>query len=261
MPVKSPIPTNWDIPAEIRGRLGERAGKQRAMLAAGHLLLIVHVPPKADENERLGRFFWRRPDGTWQASESSSGANTVAKHLEEIAKRLEAIDRSVDEASLAREYFAVMSQLSPLLRSVRNLHKTLQEARELIPADQDLITWRDRAYDLERLAELLNEDAKNGLDFAVARRAEEQAAASHRMEVASHRLNILAAFFFPLATISAVLGTNLAHGLEDYNPPWTFLTVVGLSISLGFVLMIFISSNMPSIEPKKKPVAGYDKKL
>jgi hypothetical protein len=65
----------------------------------------------------------------------------------------------------------------------------LQEARDGVGDDKDLISLRDRAYELEREAELLDGDAKNGLDFCVARRAEEQAESSARIEKASHRLN------------------------------------------------------------------------
>jgi hypothetical protein len=260
MAAKSPLPPSWELPTEIRGRLGEKAGRQRAMFAAGQLLLILHTPPKADENERHGRFYWRKADGTWLSSETSGGANTVGKHLEEIARRLETIDRTLDESTLAHEYFAVLSHLSPLVRSVRNLHKTLQEARELLPEDVDLITWRDRAYELERLAELLYEDAKNGLDFAVARRAEEQSAASQRMETASHRLNLLAGFFFPLATLSAILGVNLRHGLEDHNAPYTFLGFVAFGVVLGLVLTMAISIGLPRLEKNKKS-GLYEKSL
>lgn len=257
---KSPLPTSWELPQEIRVRLGEKLGRQRAMFAAGHLLLILHAPPRADENERIGHVYWRKPDGTWQSNETSGGANTVAKHLEEFSKRLEQLDRAVDDATLARDYFAVMSHLSPLVRTVRNLHKTLQEARELIANDPELITLRDRAYELERLSELLYEDAKNGLDFAVAKRAEEQSAASHRMEIASHRLNMLVAFFFPLATLSAVLGVNLAHGFEsDTHAPWPFLIFVAIGTALGLLLTAAMSLTMPATEkPTKDP---YEKRL
>jgi hypothetical protein len=257
---KSPLPPSWDLPQEIRLRLGEKLGRQRAMFAAGHLLLILHAPPKADENERLGRAYWRKPDGTWQSSETSGGANTVGKHLEEYAKRLEQLDRSVDAASLARDYFAVLSHLAPLVRSVRNLHKTLQEARELVANDQEIITLRDRAYELERLSDLLYEDGKNGLDFAVAKRAEEQAVAGHRMEVAAHRLNMLVAFFFPLATLSAVLGVNLAHGLDVHLPaPYPFWIFVGGGTVLGLLLTLAMSLTMPGLEkPQKDP---YEKRI
>lgn len=251
---KSPLPPHWELPQEIRVRIGEKLGRQRAMAAAGHLLLILHAPPKADENERLGHVYWRKPDGVWQSNETSGGANSVGKHLEEFSQRLEQLDRAVDTASVARDYFAVLSHLSPLLRTVRNLHKTLQEARELVANDPEIITLRDRAYELERLSELLYEDAKNGLDFAVAKRAEEQSAASRRMEFAAHRLNLLVAFFFPLATLSAVLGVNLVHGYESReNAPIPFFIFVAAGTLLGLILTGFMSVSMPKAdEPKEK---------
>lgn len=254
---KSPLPPAWDLPQEIRIRVGEKVGRQRAMLAGGHMLLILHAPPQADENERMGRIYWRKPEGSWQATENSGGANTVARHLDDFARRLEQIDHAVDAATLARDYFAVLSQLSPLVRTVRHLHKTLQEARELVPDNAELITLRDRAYELERLSELLYEDAKNGLDFAVAKRAEEQTAASRRMEFAAHRLNMLVAFFFPLATLSAILGVNMVHGFEasDYAP-LPFFIFVAAGILLGLFLTSFIAMSVPRGEtPPRDPHA------
>jgi hypothetical protein len=259
MPAKSPLPASWDLPVDIRERFGEKAGRQRCMLEAGHLVLVLHAPPKADENERIARFYWRKPDGSWVSNESAGGANTVMKHLDEFSQLLEKIDKAVDAALFARDYFAVMSHLSPLLRSARNLHKTLQSARELLDSPE-IITWRDRAYEIERLAELLYEDAKNGLDFATARRAEEQALASHRMEVAAHRLNMLAAFFFPLATISTILGVNLLHGYETEPAPLPFLIFLGAGTLLGIILSWFVSFNISSPEQviKRDP---YQKKI
>ncbi len=64
-----------------------------------------------------------------------------------------------------------------------------------------MIDHRDRAYELSRQAELLYDDAKNSMDVAVVRRAEEQARASHQMTSSAHRLNIMAALFFPFATL------------------------------------------------------------
>ena len=61
---------------------------------------------------------------------------------------------------------------------------------------------------------LLYNEARNSLDFSIARRGEEQARSSHRMAVSAHRLNLLAAFFFPIATLTALFGVNLRHGLE-----------------------------------------------
>lgn len=68
MSTSSLLPSAWDLPPVFRDRLGSHPGRQRAMFADGHLLLILHEPPKPDVNERLGCFFWRHPDGTWSSS-------------------------------------------------------------------------------------------------------------------------------------------------------------------------------------------------
>ena len=44
-PQKSILPATWEVPAEFRSRLGEKAGRQRAMMAEGHLLLVREHKP------------------------------------------------------------------------------------------------------------------------------------------------------------------------------------------------------------------------
>lgn len=253
MTSKSLLPPGWEVPAEFRKRLGDKIGRQRTMDADGHLLLVLHACPSIEEGDRRGRFFWRKPDGTWTGNESSGGINTLPKHLAEFSTAVEAIDNRLDAADDAKDFFDVMSALSPLLRTVRNLHKTLQAARETLPDDREIINARDRAYELERAAELLYEDSRNGLEFVMARRAEEQAAAGHRMAVSSHRLNLMAAFFFPVATLATIFGTNLIHGFEgEHSPlpqPWPFLIMVGVGIGLGLILTLAMSikRDLPAI--------------
>ena len=75
-----------------------------------------------------------------------------------------------------------------------------------------------------------------------AKKAEEQAQASHNMAVSAHRLNMLVAFFFPLATLSGILGVNLLHGLEMMAPPFLFLTFLGVGLVSGLMLMAFVSA-------------------
>jgi len=85
-PLKSVLPATWEVPAEFRSRLGEKAGRQRARMAEGHLLLVLHAPPKKDEPDRKGRLFWRKPDGTWLSNELGGGSAALAKHLNEYAE-------------------------------------------------------------------------------------------------------------------------------------------------------------------------------
>ncbi|MBW3542688.1 MAG: CorA family divalent cation transporter [Planctomycetes bacterium] len=237
------LPAVWQVPARFRERLGTGPGRQRAMAHDGHLLLVLHAPPGPDDVERRGRFFWREPDGAWHATEAGSGQAALARHIEEYAELLEALDRRNAQARAADEYLAVLNAVAPLHRAARNMHHALQQAREQIPNARDVIDFRDRAYAVERMADLLHADARSAVEIAMARRAEEQARASHHMAVSAHRLNLLAAFFFPLATLSALFGINLQHGLETYDAahaPWPFLIVLGVGCLCGMVLTSFI---------------------
>jgi hypothetical protein len=254
---KSILPPTWDVPVEFRERLGEKVGRQRAMLADGHLLLVLHRPPKGNDPERSGRVFWRKPDGAWQSNDLGNGAAALGRHLGEYADLIDRYDRQEDEAASVSDYFAVLEGMSPLSRTVRNLHAALQDAREKMPDDRDLINARDRAYELERSADLLLSDVRNALEFAVAKKAEEQAAITHQMAVSSHRLNMLVAFFFPIATLTAVFGANLTHPLERYlPPPYAFFTVIGAGILLGCGLagyLLGVAKPLPGTQKFVRP--------
>ena len=182
----------WEVPQIFRDRLGARAGRQRAMFADGHLLLTLHEPPKPDEEERVGRFFWRQPDGTWSSSERGKGPNAISRHLNEYTDILDELEKRDQAADSAEGYFGVLSELGPLQRAAQNIHQALQQAREMVSADRDIINFRDQAYQIVRTAELLYHDSKNSLDFAVAKRAEEQSHHAYQMSLSAHRLNMLA---------------------------------------------------------------------
>ncbi len=239
MATKSVLPELWEVPQIFRDRLGEQAGRQRAMFADGHLLLVMHAPPQADEDTRAGRYFWRQPDGSWHSSEGGSGPNAVQRHIGEYADAVEYYDQREDEAQSADEYFELIEGLAPLHRASRNMHAVLQEARKLVPHDRDIINLRDGAYEVERTAELLYDVSKNSLDFAVAKRSEEQAKASHEMAVAAHRLNLFVAFFFPVATLAAIFGMSVDSPLTNWLAlPWLLIMILGLLS--GSVLTWFV---------------------
>lgn len=243
---KNILPPTWVIPPAIRERLGDKVGRQRAMTADGHLLLVVHKPPKAGDNERLGRFFWRSPEGNWLSSDLGPGSVAIAKHLNEYSDLVERFDRQEENAQTVDDMFKIIEAMSPVQRSTRNLHSALQEARTLVAADRDLINFRDRAYEIERAAELLLGEVQTALEFALAKKTEEQTAAAHQMALASHRLNLLAAFFFPIVTLCSIFGVSLSHGIEDIiRPPYAFLGVIGIGLALGFVLCLILAATRP----------------
>jgi hypothetical protein len=246
------LPSDWDVPAKLRARLGTTAGRQRVLEGDGHLVLVLHAPPGADETGRRGRFFWRAPDGTWRAAPKAERAANIDAQLNDYRAAIEQLERAEDEAQDARAYFELLDRLAPLTRAARNMYETLQQAREAIPNDRQLIVARDQAYELTRRADLLYADAKNALDFAVAWQAEQQAESSHRMAVATHRLNMLVAFFFPIATLSTIFGVEMNHGLrkwDELSGPLPFLAVMAIGLICGVLLTGFIAR--PAGRPKR----------
>lgn len=230
------VPPQWDVPDVFRRRLGDRVGRQRAMYGEGHLLLILHAPPQGEEPERQGRLFWRRPDGVWKANHSHGDIKALDEHLDEFRHILEVLDDREHAATSAAEYFEILSTLTPLYRTIRNLHLALQQARTELNEARDVINFRDEAYELERQADLLLQDSRNTLEFSIAKQTEAQARAGHHMAVAAHRLNVLAAFFFPIATLSAFFGTNMRHGFEEFAAPLPIIALLLVSLMCGVIL-------------------------
>lgn len=227
------LPPGWQLPSEIKNRFGQKSsGKQRAMIAQDHLLLVLHKVPQPGDHQRTGTFFWRKPDGRWEHSGGGVGMQTLVKHLREYEQVEGQLSRLYEEADSADDYFELLEAMSPVRRSARNLYSTLQAARKGIPHDRDIIDMRDWAYELERTLDLLYENTKNAMDFRMAQRAEEQARLTLQSVDASHRLNVLAAIFFPLTAVSCVFGMNLASGLES-DSILAFWTTSALAVTLG----------------------------
>jgi Mg2+ and Co2+ transporter CorA len=206
------------------------------MFADGHLLLILHEPPKSGETERIGRPFWRNPEGEWRSKNLGEGPQAIKRHVAELALRVANLEEQSSDAELAADFYTLLRKLAPLHRTIRNLYGTLQEARNLVPDDRDLINLRDQVGEIERAVELLHGDIKNGLEFTIAFQAEQQTERTHDMAVAGYRLNLLAAAFFPVVTLGAVFGMNLAHGLDRWSTPENFWTLLGLGLASGLGL-------------------------
>lgn len=241
MAPKSLLPSVWEIPGKIRDRLGERAGRQRVIFEEGHLLLVLHKPPKADQLEREPALFWRKSDGTWMSDQSGSGAGGLEELLHKYELAIDECERDEVKANSAREYHSVLDRITPLHRAAAHLYQVMQQARESVREDKVLINLRDRSYELERRAELLYTGTKNSMDYEIAIQSEEQADASNRMAAAAHRLNILVAFFFPLATLASILGVNLTFPYRDDDSllPFAIFAIVGLSFGSILALVLF----------------------
>lgn len=235
--MKTILPDTWGVPSRIRDRFGDTAGRQRAMFEDGHLVLVLHEPPGPEDLDRKARILWRSPSGTWSCNTDGCVTNLLKKHVESFVRRSEELEGELQAASCAADYFNLLQAIAPLHRASRNLHTTLQQAREMVTDDHEIIVARDAANEVERVFELLQVDAKNGLDYTVAHKAELQSAQSLQMARSSHRLNVLAALFFPITAISSVFGMNFGSGLEALPHPWVFWGVLSTGFCAGLMLV------------------------
>jgi hypothetical protein len=243
--MNSLIPHSWNVPGVFRSRLGQRAGRQRIMTAEGHLLIVLHKVPQPGTSSRDTAFLWRNPRGDWIATEGVSGLGALHEYFEPWRKLVDQLEDQMQQSPSADNYFLVLQYTTPLLRTIRNTCRTLQDAREACP-DRDVLIARDEAGELERAIELLHTDAKNGMEFMIAKQGEEQAQRAHQIVRASHRLNLMMAFFLPLTAMGSVFGMHLSHGLESWHAPWMFWGAMTTALLLGVLLVIVIVFNLDS---------------
>jgi hypothetical protein len=246
------IPPTWALPEAIRVRLGQNTyGRQRAIFEEGHLLLVLHRPPGPDDAAREGNLFWRNLAGDWQFSRGGPGPGALKRQVQTYAELESKLTQSYEEAADITALFDLVEALTPLVRAARNMHAALQAAREAVKGDLFLVEMRDLAYEVTRNFDLLLEDVRNAIQHRMAREAEKQAALSSQALQASHRLNILAALFFPLTAIASLFGMNLAHGF-DGNSVIIFWLVALVSIGLGFAMKRWVLAKRSDDSASKK---------
>lgn len=239
-PMSDVIPLDWKVPERFRERVGRSAGRQRAMIDSGHLLLILHEVPPANDAKRLARLFWRQPDGRWEESaegkrpSGADGLSALKRLVESYSARANALDDAVDEMRAADALVGLLREATPVARAARHLAAALQDARNAL-GDKDIITLRDQAQEVERSLELVLADAHLALQHIEARSAEAQAEFTRKAAEAQHRLNLLGATFFPVTAVGAVLGMNLRNGLES-APVWVFWCVCVAAFTLGMIV-------------------------
>lgn len=242
-PEPSVVPKLWNLPEALRNRLGREAGPQRAMLEEGHLLLILHQLPEAEEPTRRAALFWRQPNGEWRSHLGGAPLGALQGLLDAYQERLAALEAAENRAASATEYHAVLEQLAPVVRSSRGLHRALQQARELLKTEHSLINFRDLAAAAERNAELLLQDAQFGLNFTVAKQAEAQAATAKQMAVTAHRLNLLAALFLPLTALASIFGMEIHSQVRD--TPANFWLICLAGVVIGAALSSLLMQRKP----------------
>lgn len=247
------IPPTWALPDSLRTRLGQHTyGRQRALIEEGHLLLVLHKPPGPDDRAREGLLFWRNPAGDWQFNRGGPGTGGLKRHVQAYAEIETGLTTAYEQAADINALFDLMETLVPLTRAARNMHLALQTAREAVKGDPFVIEIRDQAYEVERNLDLLYEDVRNAIQHRAARKAEEQARLSEQALHASHRLNILAALFFPLTAIASIFSMNFAHGLNEHSPVLFWLVFL-VGLGLGFAMKSWVTGRAaPTTPPPKK---------
>ena len=241
------IPSKWDIPEKMRRRFGKNGvGKQRAMFAEEHLLIILHRAPNSESEGREAMIFWRNPQGKWKSSDGGNDIYKLRQHIEEFSTREINLSDLYDKANSPENYFDLLEELTPLVRSSQNMTNALQQAREYVE-DQDIIDLRDRCQEVAREVEILNTDARYGLDYQVAKRAEEQARYSMQNLKSTDRLNVLVALFLPVTAISGIFGMNLKIGLEEVPITVSWIIMI-FSFLLGFAVKAWV---IPSKKEKE----------
>lgn len=233
------VPKTWLLPESIRRRLGDEAGRQRLMDEEGHLLVLLHAPPKPeDEEHRHPVVFWRNPEGEWKSYPAGGGLAALHGLLGEYRSAISDLDDRVDAAKSSRDFFSVMREVNPLHRACRNMLGVLEDLRKARPHERTLILLRDHAVTSERAVESVMHDARTGMDFTVAESSETQARGARQATEEARRLNRLVAFFFPIATMVAVFGINNPQHVMQMEG-FTHVLVVG--VILGLFVRAFVS--------------------
>lgn len=233
------LPVGWEIPEAITSRLGRRrAGRQRAIAEAGHLLLILHKPPAKGVDEPESALFWRDADGTWRAN-AGGGLSALRDLLAQYAALENEIEVEHNQSRNAATLFSILERLAPLTRAAAHLYETLQAARAAIGPDPDIIDLRDEAYLIQRSFELLYTEAKHSLEYDIARRAEQQAELSNQAVLSAHKLNTLIALFLPLTAVASIFGMNLPSGI-DHVLVGGFWGVLFGALLLGWLVRVWV---------------------
>jgi len=202
------LPTHFEIEPELREQLSNRPGHQRCLEGRDELLLIVHDVPQAGMPERDAWYFWKRHDGRW-SQPSGSGLSELGELLERYAEVIDGHEDRLAKVVGAADICGVLRQAVPLVRCVRNLALALEQALAADHENREIRTCRDRAREMERAAELLNEDARVILECWQAERAGEQSQAFQRLGTLAFRMSLLAGFSLPLLAIGSLSGMNV----------------------------------------------------
>jgi hypothetical protein len=172
------------------------------------LLLVIHEVPKAGVPERDAIFFWRRHDGRWFQPDGQ-GLKGLNDLLDRYAKAIDENEEILEQTDEAEDLFRVLKHAGPLTRSSRNMVVALEQVLNQEPDDREIRTYRDRAREIERAAELLQSDGRETLLFWQAEAAEAHTKSAERLGNILFKLNLVTGFFLPLVALGGLFGMNV----------------------------------------------------
>ena len=231
------LPSNFEIERDLREQLSGRPGHQRCVVGETELLLVVHEVPEAGIPERKAIFFWRKKDGNWVQA-SGSGLSDLSALLDRYAKAIDLNEEKLEKTESTELVFKILKHAGPLTRSTRNLVHALEETLTQEPDDRAILTFRDRARELERAAELLQSDARETLIFWQAEASEEHARASDRLGKILFKLNLVTGFFLPVVALGSLFGMNV--NLPDFVQELFWLIFLG-GLVVGGLLLWYVA--------------------
>jgi hypothetical protein len=225
------IPAAFEPEQEILDQLSNRPGAQRCVVGRYELLLIVHEVPKHGTTEREAVIFWRREDGFWMDPQGGRGLRRLSEVVERFAAEVRGFEGSLRETASPAETFSVARAAGPLARCAKNLTIAIEQALAQDEDSKELRSLRDRVREVDRGAELLNQEARLTLEFRQSERTGSMPEVGKSGKIA-FQFNVLAAAFLPLLTLAAVFGMNGGPHLGLVAFWLTFAAGIGLGVGL-----------------------------
>lgn len=231
------MPDHYELERELLEQLSSRPGHQRCVVGHGELLLVLHEVPQAGVPERDALFFWKRHDGRW-LQPGGPGLDELGDLLNRYASAIDANEEVLEKTESAEDVFKILRHAGPLSRSTRNCVQALEQVLAQEPEDRDIRSFRDKARELERAAELLQVDARETLIYWQAEAAEEHAKSSERLGNILFKLNLVTGFFLPLVALGSLFGMNV--DLPEFVKGLFWLIFIG-GLLVGGLLLRYVS--------------------
>jgi len=241
-PSHKQLPGTWKLPSEFRGRIGSTAGRQRAMQSGGHLLLVLHAVPEADEASRRGRFFWRNAAGKWHSSDFGDGPASLHKHLDQYSQALIAMEE-LETRVVANASPTMLDKINRAKRNLLVLRRGIWPQRDALNVlirdpsqfvtDETKVFLRDCHDHCTQVADVL----ETFRETAGALLSTYLSALGNKQNEVMRVLTIMSSIFIPLTFMAGIYGMNFEAMPELKNPmAYPLLLAVMICTVIGMLV-------------------------